>query len=61
MFIEELQQLTLPLTSADDDLGIQDLVDDPEWEASESAYFDPVLIPKRTGGMRKIQEPRPPL
>ena len=61
MFIEELKQLTFPLELAGDDMSIQELLADPDWEASEKDYCPPVFIPKRTGGMRKIQEPRPPL
>ena len=59
MFMEELQQLTLPLESADDGRSVQELVEDPEWSATARDYKEPRFIPKRTGGMRKIQEPKP--
>ena len=61
MFIEELEQLTLPLQLADGDAGFQDLLENPDWVATEKDYHPTVLIPKRTGGMRKIQEPLPGL
>jgi len=59
MFTEELQQLTLPLETADGGLSVKEILEDPEWSATAQDYKEPRLIPKRTGGMRKIQEPKP--
>ncbi len=39
--------------------NIAALLDDPAWSASHNDYKPPVYIPKRSGGRRKIMEPKP--
>jgi hypothetical protein len=60
MFMEDTpKQLELPLGLEGDDRDIAELVDNPDWVATAEDYYPVRFIPKRTGGMRKIQEPRP--
>jgi RNA-directed DNA polymerase len=43
------------------DAGIVRLLADPGWSASHENYNEPVYIPKKNGGRRKILEPKPEL
>lgn len=59
MFIEELTQLTFPLLPAEDDNAVQNCLDNLDWTATVADYLPQRFIAKRTGGLRKIQEPKP--
>ena len=57
MIEEQAQQLFMKFKDSDDE-GIVKLLNDPEWTASKEDYHPVVYIPKRSGGRRKIQEPK---
>lgn len=57
--IEEPARQILPQTQGLPAINIVNLLDDPRWSASDLDYLAPVFIPKRSGGLRKIMEPKP--
>ena len=56
--IEEQARRLLQKREESDEGDIVELLDNPEWSASSEDYKTPVYIPKRSGGRRKIMEPK---
>lgn len=57
MIAEEARKI-FPQTKSDGSVSIITLLDRPDWVASLQDYNKPVYIPKRSGGRRKIMEPK---